>query len=142
MKLPFSRNIKNEEDTIEVAAEFSKILQNGEIVTLIGNLGAGKTFFVKHLCKNFNIHNVSSPSFAIVNEYLGDRKVYHFDFYRLEKLDELYDIGFDEYLADSSANILIEWADLMPDIIPKDIIEIEIREFENNVRKIEIKRYE
>ena len=142
MELPFSREINSEAETITVAEELAKILKNGEIVTLKGNLGAGKTFFTKHLCKNFNINNVSSPSFAIVNEYLGERKVYHFDFYRLEKIEELYDIGFDEYLADKTANVIIEWADLMPEIIPREIIEIEISEVNEKIRKIEIKRHE
>ncbi len=142
MELPFSREVSSEEETIMVAQEFAKILKNGEIVTLIGNLGAGKTFFIKHLCKNFNIDNVSSPSFSIVNEYSGERKFYHFDFYRLEKIEELYDIGFDEYLADNTANVIIEWADLMPDIIPREIIEIEIISLDEKNRKIEIKKYE
>ena len=68
--------------------------------------------------------DVNSPSFSIVNEYSGNNKVYHFDFYRLKKIEELYDIGFEEYLNDEDAIIFIEWGNLMNEALPRNYLEI------------------
>ncbi|MGE5432552.1 MAG: tRNA (adenosine(37)-N6)-threonylcarbamoyltransferase complex ATPase subunit type 1 TsaE [Syntrophomonadaceae bacterium] len=124
MKFPFSVKINSEEDTARLAKEFSETLQGGEVVALNGNLGAGKTSFIKHLLRNFEIDNVSSPTFAIVNEYEGSLKVNHFDFYRINKVEELYDIGFEEYLTRDDTVTFIEWADLQPEVLPHRRIEI------------------
>ena len=109
MKYPNSLKIFSEDETKNIALEFSKDLKNGDVVILNGDLGTGKTFFVKEVGKLFGINNVSSPTFALVNEYSGRIKIYHFDFYRIEKSDELFDIGFNDYLNDNEAIIFIEW---------------------------------
>lgn len=124
MEYPFSVKVTSEEETARLAREFSKTLQGGEVVALNGNLGAGKTSFVKHLLRNFGIDNVSSPTFAIVNEYEGRLNVNHFDFYRINKVEELYDIGFEEYLMRDDTVTFIEWADLLPEVLPGRRIEI------------------
>ncbi|MCU7496356.1 MAG: tRNA (adenosine(37)-N6)-threonylcarbamoyltransferase complex ATPase subunit type 1 TsaE [Ignavibacteria bacterium] len=116
--------MNSEEETARLAGEFSELLQGGEIVALNGDLGAGKTSFIKHLLRNFEIDNVSSPTFAIVNEYQGSLKVNHFDFYRINKVEELYDIGFEEYLTREDTLTFIEWADLLPEVLPSKRIEI------------------
>ncbi len=135
MNFPFIENIDSIDRTKAIAADFSKIIKAGDIVLLNGNLGTGKTTFVKFMCKNIGINNANSPSFSIVNEYVGNKKIYHFDFYRLKSIAELYDIGFDEYLNDSDAIIFIEWAELFPEILPKKYFEIKIK-FEGEEKRI------
>ncbi|MDR3610558.1 MAG: tRNA (adenosine(37)-N6)-threonylcarbamoyltransferase complex ATPase subunit type 1 TsaE [Ignavibacteriaceae bacterium] len=116
----------SEKDTENLASEFSSFINPGDLVILNGNLGSGKTFFIKEVLKSFNITGVSSPTFALVNEYYGNVNIYHFDFYRIEKINELYDIGFDEYMKDEETIKFIEWGNLFPSILPNKRIEIEI----------------
>lgn len=129
------------EETFEIAKDFSSELKPGDIVALIGNLGTGKTIFVKGICAGLNAEqNPLSPTFSIINEYNGKYKIYHFDFYRIKDIEELYDIGYEDYFNDESI-CLIEWADMFPEILPKDTIEVKIEfgEIENQ-RKISIKK--
>ncbi|MBZ0198717.1 MAG: tRNA (adenosine(37)-N6)-threonylcarbamoyltransferase complex ATPase subunit type 1 TsaE [Ignavibacteriaceae bacterium] len=126
MLLPFAKIVRTEEDTIKIADEFSSKIKPGDVIVLNGNLGAGKTFFVKYVVKNFEIDNVNSPTFAIVNEYNGKHKIYHFDFYRINNSSELFDIGFDDYLNDDNAITFIEWAELFPEIIPRERFQVDI----------------
>lgn len=134
--------IKNLEELKAFANEFEKLINEGDIVTLIGNLGTGKTTLTQLICSNWNIEGVDSPSFALVNEYYGDRVVYHFDFYRIEREEELYDIGLHEYLNDENAIKFIEWADMFPAVLPGRRIEVKIELTENEERKISYKKYE
>lgn len=140
MELPFKKTINKIEETEFLANQFSKIINNNDVIVLNGNLGSGKTTLIKFICSNFGIENVTSPSFSIVNEYSGDKKVYHFDFYRLKKVEELYDIGFEEYLNDSDAVIFIEWGNLMHEILPNNYIEIDMALTSNEERKVKIFR--
>jgi len=89
-------------------------------------LGAGKTFFVKSVLNYFEIGNVNSPTFAIVNQFEGKVKVNHFDFYRVNAINELHDIGFEDYLDDESITF-IEWANLAQEILPHKRIEVDIK---------------
>ena len=139
MKLPYSKVVNSEDETIKLADEFFLVLKEGDVVALNGNLGAGKTFFIKHLLKNFGIDGVNSPTFAIVNQFEGDLKVNHFDFYRINKINELYDIGFEEYLMMDGTVTFIEWADLIPDILPDRRIEINIDILGDTIRKFNLK---
>lgn len=142
MELLFDIESKNENDTCAFANEFSKILIEGDIVALNGDLGSGKTFFVKNLCKNYRIDLVTSPTFALVNEYIGLKKIYHFDFYRINKPNELFDLGFDDYLNDESAVIFIEWADLFKELLPKRFYEVKFAVIEDNLRRITVYKHE
>ncbi len=106
------------EDTISCGFEFAKKLKPNDIVGLFGNLGSGKTQFVKGICKYFNVKDlVNSPSYIIVNEYKGFNQtgnhvsINHFDLYRLKNISEFKEIGIDSYVNDSSI-CLIEWAEL------------------------------
>ena len=142
MKYPNSLKIFSEAETKNIALEFSKDLKNGDVVILNGNLGTGKTFFVKEVGKLFGTNNVSSPTFALVNEYSGRIKIYHFDFYRIEKSDELFDIGFNDYLNDNEAVIFIEWGELFSEILPEKRYEIKITLNEDFSRTFKISKYE
>ena len=106
------------EETQEFAMQFSKNLKRGDVILLNGDLGAGKTAFTGGLVSALgNVNCVSSPTFTIVNEYLnGDIPLYHFDLYRLNDEDELYDIGIEEYL-DSNGICIFEWPGLVEEMV-------------------------
>ena len=106
------------EETEKIAYEFAKKLIGGEVITLDGDLGAGKTAFTRGLAKGLDItDSVSSPTFTIVNEYRnGKIPLFHFDVYRLESSDEMYDIGWEDYIS-QGAVIVIEWAKNIADIL-------------------------
>ncbi len=133
---------KSEKDTEQIALSFIIEINPGDIIVLNGPLGSGKTFFVKKIAEYFKISNTSSPTFAIVNEYLGDKKLFHFDFYRINSINELHDIGFEDYLSDSEAITFIEWGELFPEILPQSRYEIQIDLNEDDSRKIVITKYE
>ena len=142
MDFPFSFISKSEEDTIAIAREFADSIENGMIIIFFGNLGAGKTFFIKQVLQKFNIKNANSPTFAIVNEYKGDRIFYHLDFYRINKETELFDIGIEDYFYDQESVIFIEWGNLFPKILPKKRIEINISYNDNDLRIFNFIKYE
>ncbi|HMU43259.1 MAG TPA: tRNA (adenosine(37)-N6)-threonylcarbamoyltransferase complex ATPase subunit type 1 TsaE [Ignavibacteriaceae bacterium] len=124
-------------ETIELAKSLSENISAPEVVVLNGELGSGKTFFIKHLLKCFGVQNVSSPTFAIVNEYTAKFDFYHFDFYRINKENELIEIGFNDYLVAENSVVLIEWGSLFPNLLPKKRIEISIRVTEEFSREFE-----
>ncbi len=134
--------VNSEEETKKLAQEYAAGLGPGDIVILKGNLGAGKTFFIREAVKFFRVTAVSSPTFALVNEYEGNTKIYHFDFYRINRLEELYDIGFEDYLNDEEAIIFIEWGNLFPEILPRKRKEIDIGAGEEQQRTFEFREYE
>ena len=142
MQLPFITTVNDEKGTEELAIKFAKEIQHGQVIVLNGNLGSGKTFFIKKLMQQFEINYANSPSFAIVNEYEGKIKAYHFDFYRLKNINELFDIGWQDYLNDDEAVIFIEWGELIYEALPKERLEIFITILEGTMRKFECMRYE
>ena len=117
----------NTEETEQFAYDFARKLKGGEIITLDGDLGAGKTAFVRGLARGLEITDtVSSPTFTIVNEYRHGRiPVFHFDVYRISSSEELYDIGWDDYV-NANAVIVIEWACIVSDIFEEEPIRIQI----------------
>lgn len=139
MDFPHQRIVSSEEETQNLAEELAKHLTERMVVLLNGELGTGKTFFIKAVCNFLGVDSVSSPSFAIVNEYRNNRKIIHFDFYRIKREAELYDIGFEEYLTDDSI-IFIEWANMFPEILPKQNIEINLEFINNTSRNITIRK--
>lgn len=119
------------EDTIGIAAEIANTFTGGEFVAMYGDLGAGKTAFVQGIAKALGITNhVTSPTFTIVNEYEGRLPLYHFDVYRISDPDEMYEIGYEEYV-DSNGVCIIEWAELIEDLFPQEYIKITILKDEN-----------
>ncbi len=114
------------EDTKKIAAEFAVGLKSGDVVALVGGLGAGKTAFVKGMAEAlYCAGEVSSPTFTLVNEYLGEIPLYHFDVYRLKKLTENDSGWIDEYLFGDGICV-IEWAENIADILPDGHIRVEI----------------
>ena len=122
---------KNEQDTIIFAENFAKNLSIGDIVVLSGDLGSGKTKFVEGILKHFGLENeISSPTFTIVNEYASNNiNIYHFDVYRLEDSDEFYAMGGDEYFSNGIS--IIEWGEIIEDILPKPYTKITFIKSEN-----------
>lgn len=113
-------------ETENIAKAFAKTLKMGDVVCINGDLGAGKTAFTAGLAKGLGIKDdVVSPTFTIVNCYSGDMPLYHFDVYRIADSDEMYDIGFDEYVAGNGITV-IEWADIISDILPRERYDITI----------------
>lgn len=130
----------SEKETLNFVKEMIKSIKAGDIVVLNGNLGTGKTFIVKAFCEMHGIETALSPTFAIANVYSKDSlTINHFDFYRLNTENELYDIGFDEYLLNDDAITFIEWGELFPSVLPKHHYLIEIKMDEKNRRTITFK---
>ena len=142
MAYPNVRKSKSEDDTRLIANEFTINLKNGLVVVLNGDLGAGKTFFIKQVLQNFNVISANSPTFAIVNEYFGDKTFYHFDFYRINKESELHDLGIEDYFNDEQAIIFIEWGNMFPAVLPKKRIEISISYINEHEREFNFIEYE
>jgi len=142
VKIPSIKAVRDENETKDLAEEFAGLVMQGQVIVLNGNLGSGKTFFIKKVLQSFSILNVSSPSFAIVNEYNGSIKAYHFDFFRLKNIDELHDIGWQDYLNDSNSVIFIEWGNQLQNALPKKRIEILITPTNDTKRQFDFKRYD
>ena len=122
-----------------VAGELIKLLGSSKIILFYGHMGAGKTTFIKVLCKALGIvGDTSSPTFSIVNEYVTQKEetIYHFDFYRLKSEMEAYDLGYEDYLY--SENIcLIEWPEKIASLLPENVIQFHINGF-GDLREIKI----
>ena len=133
----------SENDTIEFAKSFAKKLNKHSIIVLSGDLGSGKTKFTEGILKYFGLDDeISSPTFTIVNEYdAKDVKIFHFDLYRLEDIDEFYAIGGEEYLQNGIC--IFEWGEMIESILQKGYIKITFsRDLENvDLRKLKIEQF-
>ena len=124
----------------------NKIISYGKEYTvwvLKGDLGAGKTTFIQEVAKQMNIlDNISSPSYALINEYLNPtrEKIYHFDLFRVKTISEVLDIGFDEYL-DSGSYCFIEWPEIAESLLPDKYLEISILNPEKDLRVFNIEKH-
>lgn len=130
----------SEDETRGIVGRARKLFLPGTVVALNGNLGSGKTLFVKEAAKLFGITDVDSPTFTIVNEYFGEVKVNHIDFYRIKKFEELIDIGIYDYINETEAVNFIEWADMFPEALPEDRLEIVFEILGEGKRRITIGR--
>ncbi len=121
----------------EAAKAFIEQIGDHTVFAFYGKMGAGKTTFIKAICEELGVDDViTSPTFAIVNEYTAQgAPVYHFDFYRIKKLEEVYDMGFEDYFY-SGALCLIEWPELIEDVLPEDAVKVTIQEKEDGSRAI------
>ena len=125
----------------EAAREFIKNMGDDTVFAFYGKMGAGKTTFIKALCKLLGVEDeVNSPTFAIINEYRSTTTaelIYHFDFYRIKKLEEVYDLGYEDYFY-SGALCFIEWPELVEELLPLDAKKVTITENGDGTRTINI----
>ena len=129
---------KNESETEALGERFAASLPDGSVVAMYGDLGAGKTAFVRGMARGMGLQaRVSSPTFTIVNEYLGPRTLIHFDMYRLSGAEELFDIGWEDYLA-RGAVCAVEWSENVEDAFFGDEIRVRIEKLSDTERKITI----
>ena len=130
---------RSPEETAALAERLGAAAEAGTVLCLVGDLGAGKTLFTQGFARGLGVTGeVTSPTFALMNQYNGRLPVTHFDLYRLEREEELDDIGFYEYAEDDRGVVLIEWADKFPDALPEPHIRLEIErgETENERRLV------
>lgn len=128
---------RNPNQTIKLGMAISGLLQKGDILALFGNLGSGKTTLVKGIAKGLRVKSriVNSPSFVLLKEYGGRLPLYHFDFYRIEKPEETYGIGLEEFLFGKGVCV-IEWADRIRRILPKQYLRLNLKFLDKDRRKI------
>ena len=131
--------IKDLDHIEDAAREFIKNMGNDTVFAFYGKMGAGKTTFIKALCKLLGVEDeVNSPTFAIINEYRSETTaelIYHFDFYRIKKLEEVYDLGYEDYFY-SGALCFIEWPELVEELLPLDAKKVTITENSDGSRTI------
>lgn len=129
----------------EAARQFIAEMGDNTVFALYGKMGAGKTTFIKAVCEELGVSDViTSPTFAIVNEYRSDTAgelIYHFDFYRIKKLEEVYDMGYEDYFY-SGALCFIEWPELVEELLPGNTIKVTIEEVENGEREVTLESFE
>jgi len=129
--------IEHLENIRESAREFISQMGDAKVFAFYGQMGAGKTTFIKAVCEELGVSDViTSPTFAIVNEYTASVPVYHFDFYRIKKLEEVYDMGYEDYFY-SGALCFIEWPELIEELLPEDAVRVTISEERDGSRSIE-----
>lgn len=125
----------------KAAKEFIQLIGDRTIFAFYGKMGAGKTTFIKAICEELGVEDViTSPTFAIVNEYYSptlSRPIFHFDFYRVKKLEEVYDMGYEDYFYSGSL-CFIEWPELAEELLPDDTVKVEIKETEEGKREVNV----
>ena len=133
-------SIKSLDSIHEAAREFIKNMGTGHVFAFYGKMGAGKTTFIKAVCEELGVDDViTSPTFAIVNDYTSskdDSHIFHFDFYRIKKLEEVYDMGYEDYFYSGSL-CFIEWPELIEYILPGDAVKVTVTQNEDGGRVVE-----
>ncbi len=120
----------------EAAREFVKHIGEHRVFAFYGKMGAGKTTFIKAICEELGVEDViTSPTFAIVNEYTAEVPIYHFDFYRIKRIEEVYDMGYEDYFYSGSL-CFIEWPELIEELLPDDAVRVTIAENVDGTRSV------
>lgn len=133
--------LKSLSDLNIVAEKFLRLMKGQKIFAFFGPMGVGKTTFIKALCNELGVVEiVTSPTFALVNEYQTNKgdEIYHFDFYRIEKIEEVYDFGYEDYFF-SGNYCFIEWPDKIAEILPENVVFVQMVENEDSSRTINIR---
>lgn len=130
-------HVNNEKDTIKLGQMIGKHIVSGMVICLQGDLGTGKTTLTKGIVKGFGINDsVTSPTFTIINQYEGRSNLYHIDTYRIESIEEMIDLGVEDYLPANDGVTVVEWPELIEDLLPKDRIALYFVSREDNQRDI------
>jgi tRNA threonylcarbamoyladenosine biosynthesis protein TsaE len=133
--------LKSLSDLNIIADKFLRLMRDKKVFAFFGPMGVGKTTFIKALCNELGVVEiVTSPTFALVNEYQtgSGNSIFHFDFYRIEKIEEVYDFGYEDYFF-SGNYCFIEWPDKVAEILPKDVVFVQLIENEDGSRTINIR---
>ena len=132
--------IKTIDDLPQAAHDFIANMGDNTVFAFRGEMGAGKTTFIKAICEEMGVEDViTSPTFAIVNEYrsaTSGELIYHFDFYRIKKQEEVYDMGYEDYI-ESGAVCFMEWPELIEELLPEDVVKVSIKQQEDGSRIVE-----
>lgn len=132
--------IKSLNDLDAVAKMFIKSMSNRTVFAFYGEMGSGKTTFIKAICKAIGVtETITSPTFSLVNEYKSDKgmSIFHFDFYRIKNIEEAFDFGYEDYFY--SGNVcFIEWPELIESLLPEDVVNVKIKVDDNEQRLITI----
>ena len=130
------------EETRTIGQQIGETLKAGDVIALIGDLGAGKTCLTQGIARGVGIASheiVNSPSYTLINEYAGEIPIYHIDLYRLKHHGEIIDLGLEEYLGGNGICI-IEWADRMSNLLPANYIQVTMTWVDESTRRIELQR--
>lgn len=130
--------IESPEKIDDAAVEFIKAMGDNTVFAFHGEMGAGKTTFIKAICENLGVEDtINSPTFAIVNEYRSDsgELIYHFDFYRINKIEEVFDFGYEDYFYSGSL-CFIEWPEKIENLLPHDTVNVYIKIEEDGTRDV------
>lgn len=132
--------IDSKENIREAARQFIAEMGDNTLFAFYGKMGAGKTTFIKAICEELGVEDtINSPTFAIVNEYRSGsgELIYHFDFYRINKIEEVYDFGYEDYFF-SGALCFIEWPELIEELLPGDCVRVAIEELPDGKREVKL----
>jgi tRNA threonylcarbamoyladenosine biosynthesis protein TsaE len=137
--------ISNLDNIREAARQFIENIGDHRVFAFYGKMGAGKTTFIKAICEELGVEDIiTSPTFAIVNEYTShaslltpNDSIFHFDFYRIKKLEEVYDMGFEDYFYSGSL-CFIEWPELIEEVLPEDAVKVTIEENADGTRSVKL----
>jgi tRNA threonylcarbamoyladenosine biosynthesis protein TsaE len=137
--------ISNLDNIREAARQFIENIGDHRVFAFYGKMGAGKTTFIKAICEELGVEDIiTSPTFAIVNEYTSQSSlltpndsIFHFDFYRIKKLEEVYDMGFEDYFYSGSL-CFIEWPELIEEVLPEDAVKVTIEENADGTRSVKL----
>lgn len=136
----YTITINGIEDYPQAAREFVELLDKGRIFAFYGKMGSGKTTFIKSICEELGVEDsINSPTFAIVNEYedRNQNTIYHFDFYRIKSIEEVYNMGYEEYLY-GDAICFMEWPELIEELLPEETLKVFVEETEGGARSVKI----
>lgn len=136
----YTITINGIEDYPQAAREFVKLLDRGRIFAFYGKMGSGKTTFIKSICEELGVEDsINSPTFAIVNEYedRNQNTIYHFDFYRIKSIEEVYNMGYEEYFY-GDAICFMEWPELIEELLPEEAVKVFVREMDGGARYVKI----